>query len=65
LAGIDLSKFHLDADTANKASLLIGSLQAGELEERLARVERTSAATMAVLRHLLNAVRAPQSNRKQ
>jgi general secretion pathway protein A len=65
LSGIDLSKFHLDAETAQKASMLIATLQAGELEERLARVERTSAATMAVLKHLLNAVRAPQSNRKQ
>jgi putative secretion ATPase (PEP-CTERM system associated) len=65
LAGIDLSKFHLDPDTANKASMLIASLQAGDLEERLARVERTNAATMAVLKHLLNAVRAPQSTRKQ
>jgi putative secretion ATPase (PEP-CTERM system associated) len=65
LADIDLSKLQLDPDTASKASRSIASLQAGELEERLARVERTNAATMAVLRHLLNAVRAPQSTRKQ
>lgn len=65
LSGIDLSRFHLDPDTANKASMLIASLQAGDLEERLARIERTSAATMAVLRHLLNAVRSPQANRKE
>ena len=61
---IDLSKLHLDPDIANKASLLIANLEAGELEERLTRIERTNAATMAVLKHLLNAVRTAQ-NRKQ
>jgi general secretion pathway protein A len=55
---IDLSQFQIDADTANKACSLLASLQAAELEERLARLERTNTATTAVLRHLLNAVRA-------
>ncbi|MEN3356008.1 MAG: ral secretion pathway protein, partial [Betaproteobacteria bacterium] len=64
LSGIDLSRFQLDPETANKASMLIASLQAGNLEERLARIERSNAATMAVLRHLLNAVRSPEANRK-
>jgi len=62
---IDLSKLKLDPEVANQASLLIASLQAGDLEERLARVERSNAATMAVLKHLLAAVRSPQSKGKQ
>ena len=60
---IDPVKLQIDPDTANKASLFIASLKAGELEERLARLERTNAATMAVLKHLLNAVRRAQSKR--
>jgi putative secretion ATPase (PEP-CTERM system associated) len=60
---IDLSNLQIDADTANKASSLFASLQAGELEERLARLERTNTATMAVLRHLLNALRSRNSSK--
>jgi putative secretion ATPase (PEP-CTERM system associated) len=60
---IDLSDFELDADTAKKATSLLASLEAGELEERLARLERGNAATMAVLRHLLDAVRVRPSKK--
>jgi hypothetical protein len=62
-ADIDPSDLQVDADTASKASSLLASLHAGELEERLARLERTSAATTTVLRHLLNAVRVAQSSK--
>jgi general secretion pathway protein A len=62
---IDFSKLQIDPDIARKASTLISSLEVGALEERLARVERTNAATMAVLKHLLDAVRAHQMDRKQ
>ena len=62
---IDLSKIALDADTANRVAALLSGLQLGELEERLARLERTNAATTAVLRHLLDAVRARASTRKE
>jgi hypothetical protein len=60
---IDLSDLYLDPDIANKASSVLASLHAGELEERLARLERSNAATMAVLRHLLNALHVQHSNK--
>ena len=64
LSDIDLSALHLDAGAADKAYSILSSLQTGDIEERLARLERTSAATMAVLRHLLEAVRAQQPNKR-
>lgn len=54
---IDLSKLEFDEETANNASRLIASLQPSELEARLARMERTNAATLEVLQQLVNAVR--------
>lgn len=62
---IDLGKLQLDADTADKISLLIASVQISGLEERIARLERTNAATVSVLRHLLNAVRTRSSANKE
>jgi general secretion pathway protein A len=64
LSDIDLSGLHVDAGAADKAYSILSSLQTGDIEERLARLERTSAATMAVLRHLLEAVRAHQPNKR-
>jgi putative secretion ATPase (PEP-CTERM system associated) len=60
---IDFSALELDAETAGKASSLLAGLQSGEVAERLARLERANAATMAVLRHLLNAVRVRHSKK--
>lgn len=62
---IDAGKLEIDADTVHKASMLISSLEAGGLEERIARLERTNAAAMTVLRHLLNAVQARPPERKE
>jgi general secretion pathway protein A len=61
---IDLSRLQVDADTASKAASLLDSLQAGEIEERLARMERTNAAIMALLRHLLDAARARKPDKR-
>ena len=63
MSDIDLSQLQIDPDTTSKACSLFATLQGQELEERLARLERTNTATMAVLRHLLNAVRARHSRR--
>lgn len=62
---VDGSRFELDADIATKASIFISSLQAGDLEERIARLERTNAAAMSVLRHLLDAVRSRHTDDKE
>ena len=64
LSDIDLSKVSLDSDTANNASRMIDRLQASDFEARLTRLERTNASAIAVLRHLLNAVRARHSRKK-
>jgi general secretion pathway protein A len=59
---IDLEKFRLDPDLADKASLLMAGLQASEVEARLERLERNYAATTSILRQLLDAARARPSN---
>jgi type II secretory pathway predicted ATPase ExeA len=61
---IDPHKLQFDADTENRISLLIARLQTSEVEERIARLERSNAATISVLRHLLSAVRARASAKK-
>ena len=61
---IDLSGLQVDAESADKAYSILSSLHTGDIEERLARLERANAATMAVLRHLLNAVRSRQPNKR-
>jgi putative secretion ATPase (PEP-CTERM system associated) len=60
LGELDLSALQVDPATADKAYSILATLQAGNFEERIARLERASAATTAVLRELLNAVRARQ-----
>jgi general secretion pathway protein A len=64
LSDIDLSGLQLDGDAADKAYSILSSLQTGDIEDRLARLERANAATMAVLRHLLNAMRSRQPNKR-
>jgi general secretion pathway protein A len=64
LSDLDLSAVQIDPEAANKAYSLLSTLQAGEFEERLARLERANAATTAVLRELLNAVRARQPEKR-
>jgi putative secretion ATPase (PEP-CTERM system associated) len=63
LSDIDLSGLPIDAGAADKAYSILSNLQTGDIEERLARLERANAATMAVLRHLLEAVRSRQAKR--
>ena len=64
LSDIDLSGLGLDAEDADKAYSILSNLETGDIEERLARLERANAATMAVLKHLLNAVRSRQANKE-
>jgi putative secretion ATPase (PEP-CTERM system associated) len=64
LSDIDLSGLQVDSESAEKAYSILSNLQNGDIEERLARLERANAATMAVLRHLLNAVRARQPTKR-
>lgn len=60
--GLDLSKLQLDAVSAAKATQLIAGLQTGHIEERLIRLERSSAATLALLQQLVDAVRSDKAN---
>ena len=63
LNDIDVSGLQLDPESTDKAYSILTSLHAGDIEERIARLERANAATMAALRHLLNAVRARQADK--
>jgi putative secretion ATPase (PEP-CTERM system associated) len=60
LNDIDLSALQVDPDQAEKAYSMLTQLHAGEFEARLARLERANAATVGVLRQLLQALRARQ-----
>lgn len=60
---IDLSRFEVDADAADRASNIIGALRSSHIEERLSRLERNSDATLALLQHLVEAVRVRQSRK--
>ena len=53
---------HLDAKTAAEASRLIEGLQSGNVEERLARLERQATATLALLQQVLDGVRGRRKN---
>jgi general secretion pathway protein A len=64
MSDIDLSNVQLDDAAADKAHSILSSLQSGEIEERLARLERANATTIAVLRQLLEAVRARQQTKR-
>lgn len=52
-AGADLGKLNLDAETAEKASRLIAVIQAGQFEDRLARIEKSVGATLGLLQQLI------------
>jgi hypothetical protein len=58
---LDVSTLQLDPAVANKASQLLTQLEVSHFEERLARLERDTAATMNMLRQLLDAVRTQGS----
>jgi len=62
---LDLSSLELDPSTAKDAAQMISSVQLRDFEERLARLERTNASTIAVLRHLLDATRARHSGKSE
>ena len=63
LNDIDVSGLQLDPESTDKAYSILTSLHAGDIEERIARLERANAATMAALKHLLDAVRARQADK--
>ena len=60
----DTSRVQIDAKSAEEASRLLAKMQSDPVEERLTRIERRLDATVALLQHLLDAVR-PQSAKKQ
>jgi len=62
LGDLDDVKLELDPQTAERVTALVSRLQASDYEERLERLERTSASTLLALKHLLNAVRARRAN---
>ena len=57
LVGADLGKLNLDFETAEKASRLIAGIQAGQLEDRLARIEKSVGATLGLLQQLVQIAR--------
>jgi hypothetical protein len=61
---IDLSGIELDPETAEKATAVISGLKTSQIEERLARLEGTNAATLVVLQQLVDALRARQTTPK-
>jgi len=62
---LDLSSLDLDPPTAKDAAQMISRVQLRDFEERLARLERTNASTIAILRHLLDATRARYSRKPE
>lgn len=63
---VDLSRFEVDAEAANKISNIIDVLRVGHIEQRLVHLERNSAATLALLQQLVESVRTHQvDNDKQ
>ena len=64
LSDLDLSALRIDQETAEKAYSILTTLQAGDFEQRLTRLERASATTTAVLRELLDAVRAREPEKR-
>lgn len=64
---VDLSRFSLDASTADQASRVIADLKSGQAEQRMIRVERgilrlerNNAAVLSLLQQLVDAVRSRQ-----
>jgi general secretion pathway protein A len=71
LTDIDISRLHLDAETAEEASRLIAGLSATQLGARLTRIERSilrleqnNSAALMLLQQLVDAVRTKKPNRK-
>jgi general secretion pathway protein A len=71
LLDIDLSRLELATSTADEASRVIDSLKSNlsdqrivRLERSMIRLERTSAATLALLQQLVDAVRTRQSEKE-
>jgi hypothetical protein len=62
---LDALDLAIDDETAQRVTTMVSRLQAGDFEERLARLEKQSLSTLAVLRHLLNALRARRSSSVQ
>ena len=62
---IDLSRFEVDADAADRVSSVIGALRSSQIEECLSRLERNSTATLALLQQLVEAVRVRQSDKDE
>jgi putative secretion ATPase (PEP-CTERM system associated) len=56
--GNDFAKLDLDAETAEKVSRLITGIQAGQLEDRLTRIERSVGATLGLLQQLIHIARS-------
>lgn len=68
---VDMSRFNLDAETADEASRLIAGLSATQFGARLTRIERNilrleqnSSATLLLLQQLIDAVRTKKPQRK-
>ena len=69
---INLSRLELDSSTADEATRVISELKNGITDQRLVRlersmirIERSSAATLALLQQLVNAVRTQQQPAKE
>jgi general secretion pathway protein A len=62
---IDLSRFEVDADAADKVSGVIDALRLSQVEERLSRLEHNSTATLALLQQLVESVRTHQADKDE
>jgi putative secretion ATPase (PEP-CTERM system associated) len=60
---VDLSRLGIDAAVAERASGALGGIRASHLEERLARLERSVDATLALLQELVDMARVPNDTR--
>jgi hypothetical protein len=58
MVAADLAALNLDSETAEKASRLIAGIQAGQLEDRLARIEKSVGATLGLLQQLVQIARS-------
>lgn len=62
---IDLSRFEVDADAADEVSSVIDALRSSQIDERLSRLERSSAATLALLQQLVESVRVRRGDNNE
>jgi general secretion pathway protein A len=58
-------ELELDGDTAGEASRLIAGMHSSDIEERLERLERQAATTLALLQHLLDRARLRKRERER